>query len=232
MEIEKKMRKAILEYGLIPEDGRIAIALSGGKDSLTLLHLLRHISGRGFPKLDLVAIHIQGVFSCGAGVDLPYLHTICEGLEVPLIVRESPLTEEKLSCYPCSRVRRNLLFEAAKERGIHTLALGHHRDDNIQTLLMNLLHKGEFAGNLPKLHMVHYQMTLIRPLILVPETTIRTYAQEQGFSRITCQCPIGAQSMRKKVADLIGDIETLFPHVRENLSHASLLYGSEKARQP
>lgn len=232
MEIEKKIRKAILQYDLIPEEGRIAVALSGGKDSLTLLHLLHQISGRGLKHFELIAIHIQGVFSCGAGVDLSYLQKICDSMGIPLVVKTSPLTKENLSCYPCSRVRRNLLFEAAKEQGYSTLALGHHRDDNIQTLLMNLLHKGEFAGNLPKLHMVHYGITLIRPLILVAEASIRAYAQEKGFARITCQCPIGAQSMRRKVADLIEEMEVLFPHVKENLSHASLIYGSEKARQP
>jgi tRNA 2-thiocytidine biosynthesis protein TtcA len=232
MKTESAVRKALITFSLLPEDGNVAIALSGGKDSLTLLHMLKKISGRGFPPLNLTAIHVNGEFSCGAGVDLPYLEKICQDLEVPLLVRESTLSRDKLSCYPCSRIRRTLIFDAAKSVGATTVAFGHHRDDNAQTVLLNLFHKGEFAGNLPKLHMVDYGITIIRPLILLSEAEIRSFAQKEGFARITCQCPVGARSMRKKVEELLGELEQLFPHVRENISRAGLIYGSDKAKTP
>lgn len=230
--LESTIRKALFDFNMIEETGKIAVALSGGKDSLTLLFFLKAILGRGFPSLDLVAIHVTGEFSCGAGVDTDYLRAICHEMEIPFLVRESTQKLETLECYSCSRERRRLLFEAAKSVGALTVAFGHHRDDHIQTLLMNLLHKGEFAGNLPKLFMRDYGITIIRPLIYLSEDDIRTFSQQQGFARIMCRCPVGQNSMRKDVEQLIADIELLFPNARENLARAGLVYGSQKAALP
>ena len=229
--LESMTRKALYEHHMLDGVSKVALALSGGKDSLTLLFLLKAISGRGFPELEITAIHVTGEFSCGAGVDLPFLKAICYQMEVPLLIRESTQKREGLACYSCSRERRRLIFDAAKEVGATTIAFGHHREDHIQTLLMNLLHKGEFAGNLAKLEMIEYGVTLIRPLILISEEQIRIFAREHGFHRITCQCPVGANSMRKKVDKLLYELEALFPNARSNLAQAGFLYGSEKARK-
>jgi tRNA 2-thiocytidine biosynthesis protein TtcA len=172
---------------------------------------------------------VAGEFSCGASVNQPYLRGLCEQIGVPLLVRESTQVLEKLECYSCSRERRRLLFDAAKSVGVDTIAFGHHRDDNAETILMNLLHKGEFAGNLPKLKMHDYGMTIIRPLIYVAEADIKQFAKQQGFMRVTCQCPVGQQSMRQKVDTLLDDIEALYPNARENIARAGLIYGSDKA---
>ncbi len=231
--LESLLRKAIQEFQLITEeDQNIAIALSGGKDSLSLLLLLKAISGHGVPPFNLHAIHVSGAYSCGASISTPYIQKICSLLEVPLIIRDSSLEKDKLECYSCSRERRKLLFSAAKEAGCQKIAFGHHRDDNIQTLLLNLLHKAEFAANLPLVPMQHYGVTIIRPLIYAPEEDIRSFAQQSGFLRITCQCPIGQNSMRKKVDQLIEHMEQYFPHVRSNLSQAAHNYGSDKALRP
>lgn len=227
--LESMCRKALYDFKMINDTQRIAIALSGGKDSLTLLFLLKAISGRGFPPFEITAIHVSGEFSCGAGVNENYLKGICDALEVPLLTRSSTQKLETLECYSCSRERRKLLFDAAKSIGIETIAFGHHRDDHAQTVLMNLLHKAEFAGNLPKIHMYDYGITIIRPLIYIPEQDIRTFAQQQGFARISCRCPIGQDSMRKQVENLISELENLFPNARENIAKAGLLYGSDKA---
>lgn len=224
------IRKALYEHEML-DNSSLAVALSGGKDSLTLLFMLKAILGRGFPKLELIAIHVSGAFSCGPGLQTNYLEEICRALSIPLIVRGSTQELSKLSCYPCSQERRRLIFTAAKEAGCTTIAFGHHRDDNAQTLLLNLLHKGECAGILPKLAMVDFGITLIRPLILVSEEEITHFAKEQGFARISCQCPIGQNSMRKKVDRLIEEMELLFPNVRTNLSMAALNYGSDKAQR-
>lgn len=229
-QLESSCRKAILTYGMLEGVSKVAIALSGGKDSLGLLYLLNGLRGRGFPSFDLVAIHIDGEFTCGAGVNTSYLENICRELDIPLIIKHSTQTLETLECYRCSRERRSLLFQAAKDAGTDVIAFGHHRDDNSQTLLMNLFQKGEFAGILPKLHMHDYGVTIIRPLIYVAEEDLRTFAQQYGFQRITCQCPVGQNSMRKKVDNFITEIEEHFPHVRKNLSTASLNYGSDKAK--
>lgn len=227
--LESMVRKALYEYRMLDGADKIAVALSGGKDSLTLLYMLKAILGRGFPCLELHAIHVSGEFSCGAGVNIDYLKAICNSLEVNFISKESHQKLETLECYSCSRERRKLLFEAAKSVGAETIAFGHHRDDNSQTIMMNLLHKGEFCGNLPKLTMHDFGVTIIRPLTYIGEEQIRSFAKQQGFARIMCQCPVGQNSMRKKVDELIGEMEYLFPNARENIARAGLIYGSDKA---
>lgn len=227
--MESMCRKALYEYGLLSGVDRLAIALSGGKDSLTLLYLLKAILGRGFEEIPLTAIHVGGEFSCGAGVHTEFLKKICEDLEVEYVERTSTQKRESLACYSCSRERRSLIFDAAKERGISHIAFGHHRDDSIQTLLLNLLHKAEFAANLPKVPMYDYGVTIIRPLIYIEESAIREFAQQNGFARVLCQCPVGQYSMRRNAEELLQDIEKLFPNARENLAKASRVYGSTKA---
>lgn len=231
--LESQLRKALYDYKMLEgsDKVKVAVALSGGKDSLTLLFLLKAISGRGFPELEIHAVHIEGEFTCGAGVTTSFLKEICGELNIPLTLRRSTKTLENLECYSCSRERRSLLFEAAKELGSEIIAFGHHQDDNAQTLLMNLLNKGEFAGNLPKLKMVNYGIIIIRPLIYIAENDIREFAKQCGFARVTCRCPVGQNSMRKKVDNLLAEIEGLYPNARENIARAGLIYGSQKATQ-
>ncbi len=231
--LESMTRKALFDYHMIDEGvTKIGIALSGGKDSLTMMFLLKAIAGFGFPPYQLYAFHVDGEFSCGAGVNTNYLKSICEKMEIHFVSKESTQKLETLECYSCSRERRRLLFEAAKNEGVTTIAFGHHRDDNAQTILMNVLQKAEFAGNLPKLKMIDYGVTIIRPLIYVSEKDIRNFAEQQGFMRIMCRCPVGQNSMRKKVDELLNEIELLYPHARENIARAGLVYGSNKATIP
>ena len=227
--IESATRKAIFDFELLEGVSHLAIALSGGKDSLTLLFMLKAICGRGMAPFKITAVNVAGEFSCGAGIAGGYLQTICDELEVPLITKSSTKTLDNLECYSCSRERRGLLFRAAKEAGCEAIAFGHHRDDNAQTLLMNLLHKGEFAGLLPKLYMREFDITILRPLIYLSEADIIEFAKMYGFARITCRCPVGQTSVRKKTEAMIREIEALYPNARNNIASAGLLYGSKKA---
>lgn len=229
--LESAFRKAIYDFKMLEGIERVSVALSGGKDSLTLLSLLHMISGKGFPELELHAIHVSGAFSCGAGVQINYLEEFCAKVGAKLHVRTAEQKLEDLECYSCSRTRRSLIFDVAKEVQAPTIAFGHHQDDQAQTVLMNLLQKGEFAGNLPKLEMIHYGVSIIRPLIYITEDEIIEFAKQQGFLRVMCRCPVGQNSMRKKVDELIDDIEKLYPHARANIARAGLIYGSEKARR-
>ncbi len=229
--LESAFRKALYDHQLITSN-RLAIALSGGKDSLTLLYLLKAISGRGFPDLDLMAIHVSGAFTCGASIPPDFLKSICKELSVKWNLKKQSQAKEPLGCYPCSRERRRLIFEEAKKEGYTTIAFGHHEDDFTQTLLMNLLHKGEFATNLAKINMIHYGVTLIRPLLYINETDILNFAKQHDFHRIVCKCPIGANSMRKKTEHLLNYLQKYFPNVRNNLAIAGRQYGSHKAEQP
>jgi tRNA 2-thiocytidine biosynthesis protein TtcA len=227
--LESMCRKALYDFDLLENVDQLAIALSGGKDSLTLLFLLKAILGNGFPMIPLTAIHVSGEFSCGAGIHSSYLQKYCEAIEVELVTIAVDQRPETLNCYSCSRKRRSLIFDEAKKRGIKTIGFGHHRDDSIQTLLLNLLHKAEFAANLPKVPMIDYGVTIIRPLLYVSEHAIREFAQNEGFARVMCQCPIGQNSMRKKAEGLLNEMQEIFPNARENLAQASLQYGSTKA---
>jgi len=229
--IESACRKALYDFEMLESVKNLVIALSGGKDSLTMLYMLSAINGLGFPKINLHAVHVAGEYSCGAGVDQNFLRAICKELDIPLIVRNSNQSKENLNCYNCSRDRRKILFDAAKEVGACTVAFGHHRDDSIQTLLMNLFHKGEFAANLAKIKMVDYKIKIIRPLIYISEKDILNFAKLHKFLKITCQCPIGQNSVRKKTELILRDLEMQFPNIRKNLFHASLIYGSNKAEK-
>ncbi len=227
--LESMCRKALYEFKLVDGQEKILIALSGGKDSLTLLYLLKAISGRGFPPFELFATHVGGEFSCGSSLGEQFIKPICDELGVSLTICQSTQKRETLECYSCSRERRKLIFETANRLGCKVVAFGHHRDDSIETLLMNLMHKGEFAGNLPKVPMHDYGVTIIRPLIYIAEQEILDFAKMYHFARITCQCPVGQESLRRDVKDLLKLLEETFPNVRTNLAQASHQYGSDKA---
>jgi tRNA 2-thiocytidine biosynthesis protein TtcA len=228
--VESMIRKAIYEFKLIdPETKNLAIALSGGKDSLLLLYMLAAIRGCGVPDFKIHAIHVTGEFSCGAGVNISLLEGICKELDVNLAVCESTQKLETLECYRCSRERRRLIFDTAKSFGASSIAFGHHRDDNAETLLMNLLHKAELEGMIPKVPMHKFGVTIIRPLIYVSQDEISSFAKQQNFLRIMCRCPVGQNSMRRKVGDIIKELEEIYPNVRSNIAQAALKYSSGKA---
>lgn len=228
--LESLCRKACHEFSLIDSNEKeIAVALSGGKDSITLLYMLHQIKNRGFANFKITAIHIAGEFSCCAGVSTSYVKKICDELVVPLIIKENNIPLERLSCYPCARMRRRMLFDSAKEVGITKIAFGHHKDDSVETLLMNLFQKAEFEANLPLVPMIDYGVTIIRPLIYANESLIKEYAKQKGFARIACQCPVGQKSKRKEIKEFIKQIERHYPNVKTNLAQAASQYSFKKA---
>ncbi len=211
---------------------KLAVALSGGKDSLTLLFMLKAILGRGLPNPPLVAIHVDGAFSCGASLEKQFLTSICQKMDIPLVIRSSEKKNHPLQCYSCARERRKILFQAAKEMGCSHIAFGHHKDDAAATLLLNLLHKAEFASMMPKVHMERYGVTILRPLFYVEEEEIKRFAQMHQFQRISCKCPVGQRSKRKASRDIITFMERHFPHAKTNLFQAGEEFGSKKALTP
>ncbi len=230
--IESTIRKALFDFKMLDNAKQsIAIALSGGKDSLLLLFMLKAILGRGFKKLNILAIHIDGDFSCGASYNRSFLKAICKKIDVNIIFKELKINIKKTNCYSCSRQRRKLIFDIAKENGIDTIAFGHHRDDNIQTLLLNLFHKAEFEGMLANINLKTYGITIIRPLIYVSEKEIINFAKRYNFLKTVCKCPIGQVSKRKDITRIINEIEESFPNIKTNLSKSSFIYSLEKAKK-
>jgi len=230
--LESMCRKGLYDFSLLDGVEHLGIALSGGKDSLALLFLLKAIMGRGFPNIPITAFHVTGAFSCGASVHLPFIKGICKEMGVELIIREVEQNRDTLECYSCSRARRKAIFDAAKEVGCTTVAFGHHKDDAVQTFLMNMLHKGEFAGNLPKVAMKDYGVTIIRPLIYLSEKEIVEFAKMYGFTRVTCQCPVGQNSLRKQTKEMLAEMTKLYPNALNNLASIAQTHGLKKALVP
>jgi len=219
--LESAVRKALFSFSMLENIPKLGLALSGGKDSLAMLLLLHAISGRGAPPFEMKAFHITEERPSQILIE------ICSALNIPLITHTQPSQYD--NCYSCSRKRRKKLFQLAKEHDCPCIAFGHHRDDNAQTLLMNLLHKGEFAGLLPKIKLYTYDITIIRPLIYVQESDIQKFISHFSLHCSTCTCPFGETRLRKRTDSLITTLETLFPNAKSNLANAALKYGSRKA---
>jgi len=226
--LESLVRKACYDFDLA-HSSPMAVALSGGKDSLTMLYFLHKIRGKGFINFDIHALYVDGQFSCGPSITKTHIQAFCDKLDIPLHILESKRTIENLECYSCSRERRSLIFNKAKELGCKEIAFGHHKDDVLETLLLNLLHKGEFASQLAKVPMHDYDITITRPLYYVLEKEILEFAKQKGFFRLTCQCPIGAKSKRLDTKKLLKRLTEEFPNAKTNLFHALKEYGSDKS---
>ncbi len=195
------VNRAIRRYGLIRGGDRIAVGLSGGKDSRVLLDLLhRGVAVEG--GYELVAIHVDG---SGAGLpDLkahlrPWLESL--GLPYALVPLELPPGEKlPLSCFRCAWNRRKALFLAAERMGCNVVALGHHADDAAVTTLMNLLYKGKLERLEPRLSYFGGRFRLIRPLILLEEAEIARYARARGWEiPPEMECPRAATTRRARL---------------------------------
>ena len=168
--ILSKMRKAIEEYQMIEEGDKIAVCLSGGKDSITLLNGLKALQ-RFYPKhFDLIAISVNPGFDF---FDTELLQKICDEIEVPLFIENSSIKEivfdirkEKNPWSLCANLRRGIINSVAVREGCNKIALGHNMDDVLETFLLNLLYTGSISTFAPKSFMDRTQITLIRPLIL------------------------------------------------------------------
>lgn len=227
--IESKTRKALFDFSMLENIKSLAVALSGGKDSLCMLFMLKAILGKGFDKIELAAIHIDGDFSCGASYERKFLKSICDDLNIKIYFKNLKINLDDIDCYACARKRRKIIFEIAKKHNINTVAFGHHRDDNIQTLILNLFHKAEFEGILPKIKFKKFDITIIRPLIYAHEDEIIKFAKHYDILKTFCKCPIGQNSKRKEVKKIINEIEGSFPNIKSNLSKASFVYSFKKA---
>lgn len=203
--IEKAIAKAIYDYHLIEEGDRILIGASGGKDSTTLSWALaRRLRWEG-PRFTLQALRIRtdvpgGAMPKEAEQALKWLYAEwgvpLETVDVPVIGRLKPGKE--MNCYWCATQRRTELMRYALAHGYNKIALGHHLDDILTTLLMNMVKKGELSTMIPKLAYRKFPVTVIRPLALVPEESIRRFAAFQGWLNVTCSCSYGAEGERKE----------------------------------
>ena len=218
--VEEKVKRAIFEYGLIQTGDRVLIGLSGGKDSLALVELLGRRSKIFNPRFEVVVAHII-MRNIPYLSDLDYLRKQVEAQGLPFIVEETefdPTTDRRKSpCFLCSWMRRKALFEIAKREGCGKLALGHHQDDILETLLMNLIHQGAFGTMPPRLQMDKFAMEIIRPLCLVTEQELRRVATLKGYRQQLKRCPYETASNRAEMKGLLARMEEVNPDARYSL---------------
>lgn len=229
-QLEKKLLhytgKAIADYGLIHHGDRILVCLSGGKDSYTMLTLLKRLQQRAKIDFELMAFTLDqgqpgwddtGLRQWLSAQGIP--HTIITRDTYSIVTDKIP--ENNTYCALCSRLRRGIIYRYAEEHGFNKIALGHHRDDLIRTLLMSILYNGEVRSMPPKLLSDNKKNILIRPLSYCQEKDIAAFASLMQFPIIPCNlCGSQQNLMRVKVRKLIDELASDNPKVPSNILHA------------
>lgn len=215
------MRKAIEEYNMIKENDKIAICLSGGKDSITMLHAFKALQ-RFYPKkFEIIAISINPGFEF---FDTNFLQEICDNLEIPLFIEKSNAKEivfdirkEKNPCSLCANLRRGVINSVAIRESCNKIALGHNQDDVLETFLLNLLYTGNIGTFSPVSYMDRTKVTLIRPLIYTPEKDIKRFIKKNNLKVMPKVCPMDGISKRENMKQLIFSLSKEIPMVRANI---------------
>ena len=216
--------KAIRDYELVSENDKIAICISGGKDSFILAKLMQELQRHGNKHFDLV-------FLCmNPGYEPHILKQIEENaklLEIPIQIYKSDIFDVSLKlnehhpCYMCARMRRGALYAKAQELGCNKLALGHHFDDVIETILLNVLCAGNYKTMMPKLHAQNFEgMEIIRPLYLVEEKSIIRWMEYTGLTPLNCACMVAAEKIgnkRHEIKDMIAELKKNFKDVDKSI---------------
>lgn len=228
--VEKKLLhytgKAIADFNMIQRNDRVMVCLSGGKDSFTMLTILDKLRRRSGNKFEIFAFTLD---QAQPGWNDSALKQWLNDRSIPheiltrdtySIVKEK-VPEGKTYCSLCSRLRRGIIYRYAEEHGYNKIALGHHRDDMIRTLMMSILYNGDMRSMPPKLLSDNKKHIVIRPLCYVQEKDIITYATEQAYPIIPCNlCGSQENLMRKKVAKVIDQLALENPKVPSNMLHA------------
>lgn len=215
------MRKAIDDYNMISDGDRIAVGLSGGKDSTTLLIGLKNLQ-RFYPKkFELVAVSINPGFE---EFNSELLSNLCNKLDVTFIEEKSHIKEivfdirkEKNPCSLCANLRRGIINSVALRENCNKIALGHNEDDVLETFFLNLLYGGSINTFAPSSYMDRSKITLIRPLIYAPEKYIRSFVKRNNIEVMPKVCPIDGVSKREDMKKLIFDLQEDIPNIRANL---------------
>lgn len=217
-------RQAVDEYEMIQEGDKIAVGISGGKDSLTLLYALVNLQ-KFYPKqFDLVAVTVDLGYE---GFDLTGIQKLCKNLQVEYHIINTKIGEmvtsdslEGSACSLCARLRKGALNDAAKELGCNKVAYGHHMDDVIETMMLALIFEGRFCSFWPVTHLDKSDLTVIRPMIYVPETDVKGFENKMNLPVSKNPCPIDGSTKREYIKNLIKQLNTENPGVKKRLFHA------------
>ena len=228
--IWSRFTKAIIEYELVKPNDKIAVCISGGKDSMLMAKLFQELKRHDKFPFELVYL----VMDPGYSPENRYvIENNARKLNIPITVFETQIFEsvynvKKYPCYLCARMRRGYLYKKAKELGCNKIALGHHYDDVIETILMGMLYGGQVQTMMPKLHSTNYEgMELIRPMYLIREAEIKRWRDYNRLNFIQCACrftdtcttcnPANTGSKRQEVKQLIAQLKKINPQIESNI---------------
>ena len=217
-------RRAVDDYEMIREGDKIAVGVSAGKDSLTLLCALAALR-RFYPKkFELCAITVDMGFD---GADFSAIRALCDNLEVPYTVVPTEISKiifdvrkEKNPCSLCAKMRRGALHTAAKELGCNTVALGHHFDDVVETFMLNLFFEGRLGCFQPVTYLSRMDIRLIRPMIYMPEKDVRYFAKNAELPVMSSPCPADGNTQREEMKQLLAKLD------RENKGLRYRIFGA------
>ncbi|MBO4594563.1 MAG: tRNA 2-thiocytidine(32) synthetase TtcA [Clostridia bacterium] len=213
------LRRGIETYKLIKDGDRIAVGVSGGKDSVTLLTLLAEYKRFSPEKFDLAAISVDLKFG-GEKSDYTEINALCEKYSVPFYVVETDIGEivfdvrkEKNPCALCSKMRKGALYDKAKELGYNKVALGHHADDFIDTFMLSLFYEGRLSTFAPKSFLSRTGLTMIRPMIFIKECDVKSFSETLPVKK--SRCPADKDTKRTFVKETLKKIGEEVPNIRE-----------------
>lgn len=215
------MRRAIDDYNMIEDGDKIAVALSGGKDSVSMLMGLKNLQ-RFYPKkFDIIAVTVNPGFEF---FDTAFLKNLCADLNIRFVEEKTQIKEivfdarnEKNPCSLCANLRRGVLNSVAIREGCNKIALGHNEDDVLETFFLNLLYGGSINTFAPLSYMDRSKITLIRPLVYAPEKYIRNFVKRNNIQIMPKACPMDGLSKREDIKNLIFSLQKDIPNIRANL---------------
>ena len=212
------MRRCIEDYKMISSGDKIAVGVSGGKDSLVLLKLLAGL--RQYMDFQVEAITID----MGLGMDYSGIEAMCRELQVPYTIVKTEIApiifdyrKEKNPCSMCAKMRRGALNQALLDRGLNKLALGHHYDDAVETFMMNLLFEGRIGCFQPVTDLDRTGIIQIRPMLYIHEKTVDSFARRYELPVVENRCPVDKQTKREEVKKLVYDLSATYPDLKERI---------------
>lgn len=217
-------RRAIDDYGMIQSGDKIAVGLSGGKDSLTLLYALHGLQ-RFYPEsFDLEAITVD---LGHPNFDVSGIRRLCEEMKVPYTVIKTEIAQivfaerkEKNPCSLCTKMRKGALNDAIKELGCNKIAYAHHKDDIVETMMMSLIYEGHFYSFPPITHLDRTDLTVIRPLMYVNEADVKGFCNKYQLPVVKSPCPADGYTKRQYVKDMLRKLNQENPGVKERMFSA------------